>query len=328
VPAFKPVYLIHGDDHGRLAERRARLRALAEAESGTQGMELFEGEAASAEAVAGALSAMTFAIGRRFLIVDGVERWKAADVAVVAPALATMAPDTTVVFFAREEGRTKVPDGLVEAVRKAGGDVSAEQNVKPWELPKWAAAQAAQLGLDLHPSAARVLVQHVGERQQRLLRELEKLALELGADRTAPVALDAEQVEEITAGSAERKSWTLADALVAGDGAAATRTYYELRAQGENLGGLLYWMARRLREALDVATRLAAGESAAQVRRGLRMPPKIAERFVADVQRTDVTALREALATIADVELASRGGMRGGLGEDTLALQAIARIAA
>jgi DNA polymerase-3 subunit delta len=30
VPAFKPAYLIHGDDHGRIAERRARLRALAE----------------------------------------------------------------------------------------------------------------------------------------------------------------------------------------------------------------------------------------------------------------------------------------------------------
>ncbi|HET6448442.1 MAG TPA: DNA polymerase III subunit delta [Conexibacter sp.] len=328
MPAFKPAYLIHGDDHGRLAERRARLRALAESESGTQGIELFEGEAANAEAVAGALSAMTFAIGRRFLIVDGVERWKAADVKVVAPALASLPPETTVVFFGREEGRTKVPDGLAEAVRNAGGDVSAEQTVKPWELPKWAAAQAAQLGLDLHPTAARVLVQHVGERQQRLLRELEKLALELGANRSAPVTLDVEQVEEITAGSAERKSWTLADALVAGDGAAATRTYYELRAQGENLGGLLYWMARRLREALDVAMRLAAGESAAQVRRGLRMPPKVAERFVADVQRTDIVALRESLATIADVELASRGGMRGGLGEDTLAVQAIAKIAA
>jgi len=328
VAAFKPAYLIRGDDHGRIAERRARLRALAERESGTQGIELFEGEAATAEAVAGALSAMTFAIGRRFLIVDGVERWKAADAARIAPALASLPPETTVVFFGREEGRTKVPDGLVEAVRKAGGDVDAEQTVKPWELPKWAAAQAAQLGLDLHPAAARVLVQHVGERQQRLLRELEKLALEFGADRTAPVTLDAEQVEEITAGSAERKSWTLADALVAGDGAAATRTYYELRAQGENLGGLLYWMARRLREALDVATRLAAGESAAQVRRGLRMPPKVAERFVADVQRTDVAGLREALATIADVELASRGGMRGGLAEDTLALAAITTIAA
>jgi DNA polymerase-3 subunit delta len=327
VPAFKPAYLIHGDDHGRIGERRARLRALAEQESGAQGIELLEGEAATAEAVAAALSAMTFAIGRRFVIVEGVERWKAADVQIVVPALKALAPDTTVAFFAREEGRTKAPDGLAEAVRKAGGDVSAEQNVKPWELPKWAAAQAAQLGLELHPTAARVLVQHVGERPQRLLRELEKLALELSADRTSPVALDAEQIERVTAGSAERKSWTLADALVARDGAAAARTYYELRAQGENLGGLIYWIARRLREALDVARRLAAGESAAQVRRGLRMPPKVAERFVADVQRTDVAGLREALATIADVELASRGGMRGGLAEDTLALAAIARIA-
>ena len=221
-----------------------------------------------------------------------------------------------------------MPDGLAEAVRKAGGDVSAEQSVKSWDLPKWAAAQARSLGLDLHPAAARALVQHVGERQQRLLRELEKLALELDAGRANVVALDVEQVEQLTASSAERKSWTLADALVAGDGAVATRTYYELRAQGENLGGLLYWMARRVREALDVAMRLAAGESAAQVRRGLRMPPKVAERFVADVQRTDVAQLREALATVADLELASRGGMRGGLAEDTLAVAAIAKIAA
>ena len=49
MPAFKPAYLIHGDDHGRIAERRARLRALAESESGAQGIELFEGEAATPE---------------------------------------------------------------------------------------------------------------------------------------------------------------------------------------------------------------------------------------------------------------------------------------
>jgi DNA polymerase III subunit delta len=328
VSAFKPAYLIHGDDHGRIAERRARLRALAEAESGAQGIELFEGEAASGEAIAAALSAMTFAIGRRFVIVDGVERWKAADVALVAPALEALAPETTVAFFAREEGRTKVPDGLADAVRKAGGDVSAEQSVKPWDLPKWASAQAAQLGLQLHPTAARVLVQHVGERQQRLLRELEKLALELGAERTTPVALDADAVEQLTAGSAERKSWTLADALVARDGAAAARTFFELRAQGENLGGLLYWMARRIREAIMVAERLEAGEPPAQARRGLRGSPKSIDRFLGDVQRTDIPTLRRSLAIVADVELASRGGMRGGLGEDTLALAAIARIAA
>ena len=78
--AWKPAYLIHGDAHGRIAERRARLRTMAEAESGVEGVEVFEGEAATPEAIGAALNAMTFAVGRRFLIVDGVERWKDAEV--------------------------------------------------------------------------------------------------------------------------------------------------------------------------------------------------------------------------------------------------------
>ena len=323
-PKFKPAYLIHGDDHGRIAERRARLRTLAESVGGSQGIEVFEGDGATAEAVAAALSAMTFAIGRRFLIVDGVERWKSADMNVIEPVLAALPPETTVAFFAREEGRAKVPDRLIAAVKAAGGDVSAEETVKPWELPRWAVAQARALGLELHPAAARALVQHVGERQQRLLRELEKLALELGEG----ARIDQDQIDELTASSAERKVWTLADALVARDGASATRAYLELREQGERLAGLLYTIARRLRDALDVAERLEAGESTAQVRRSLRMPPKAAERFVADVQRTDVAGLRGAITIVADLELASRGGAGSKLGEDTLALDAIARIAA
>jgi len=109
VTELKPAYLIHGDDHGRIGERRAGLRALAERESGSGGLESFEGDAATPEAVAGALAAMTFAIGRRFIIVDGVERWKEADVKThVAPALQAIAPDTTIAFFGREEGRFKV----------------------------------------------------------------------------------------------------------------------------------------------------------------------------------------------------------------------------
>src|SRR5690242_17925745 len=104
MPSFKPAYLIHGDDHGRIAERRARLRALAERESGVQGIELLEGDQATPEAVAGALNAMTFAIGRRFVIVDGVERWKDKELDVLEAALRAIAPDTTVAFFAREDG--------------------------------------------------------------------------------------------------------------------------------------------------------------------------------------------------------------------------------
>ena len=323
MPTFKAAYLIHGDDHGRIAERRANLRSMAEAESGANGVELFEGDAATPESVAAALNAMTFAIGRRFIVVDGVESWKERELEPLAAAMAAIAPDTTVAFFAREESRKKAPNGLHEAVRKAGGNISAEQSVKSWELPKWVIGQARELGLQLEPDAARALISSVGDRQQRLLRELEKLALWAGPG----AQLGPAEVEEIAAPSAERRTWTLADALVAGDTQAATRVYLTLRAQGERVPGLLYWMAQRVRTALEIAQALDRGEPPAQIKRGLRMPSRAADRLIADARSSGSAQLQRALEQIADLELASRGGGAGATSEDTAAVRAIQEIA-
>jgi DNA polymerase-3 subunit delta len=323
VPAFKPAYLIHGDDHGRIAERRRRLRALAEKESGTQGIEVFEGEAATPEAVANALNALTFAIGRRFIVVDGVERWTDKQLGPLEAALNDIPPDTTIAFFAREEGRIKAPDRLRDAVDKAGGDISAEQSVKPWELPKWVIARARELGLQLEPDTARALIAHVGDRQQRLLRELEKLALYAGQG----ARVDGAMVDELTAPSAEHKAWSLADAIVGGDAEAATALYLTLRSQGERLPGLLYWMSQRVRTAHEVAVALEAGEPAGQIKRRLRMPSKAADRLIADAGRTGADSLERTIEQLAELELASRGGGSGGAGEDTAALLAIQRVA-
>lgn len=325
MPTFKPAYLIHGDDHGRLAERRARLRALAEAESGTQGIEVFENDAATPDAVANALNAMTFAIGRRFIIVEGAEAWKEKELEPLSSALAHMPPDTTVVFFAREDTRKKAPKGLHDAVKKAKGQIDVEETVKPWELPKWVIAQGQQLGIALEPDAARALIAHVGDRQQRLVRELEKLALEKAG--SGSVTLDAADVEELTAASSERRAWSLADALVGQDPASAIRLYIALRAQGERLPGLLYSMSQRVRLAHEVAQAIEAGEPVAQIKRGLRMPSRAADRLIADARSTGVEKLRSAISEIADLEVASRGGGRAGT-EDTAALLAISHIAA
>ena len=216
---LKPAYLIHGDDHGAVAERRAGLRGLAEREGGPDSVEALEGEAGTPEGVAGALAAMTLMVGRRVILVDGVERWKQAEVEqALVPALAAMPPDTTVALFAREEGRAKAPAALHTAVKQAGGQVVAQATVKPWELPKWVRAQAARMGvIELDMAAANALVGQVGERQQRLLRELEKLALELDGEDAAPRRVGAEDIEARAAHSAQYRAYTLADALVAGD---------------------------------------------------------------------------------------------------------------
>ena len=150
----------------------------------------------------------------------------------------------------------------------------------------------------------------VGDRQQRLLRELEKLALEYGEGARVGV----EEVEASCASSAERKAWTLADALVAGDGKAATRLLLELREQGDRLPSLLYQMVRRVRDALAIAEALAAGKPPGQIRRTLRMPSYAADRLIADVSNRDVESYRRALELLADLEVESRGG--GGRGAE------------
>jgi len=322
VPALKPAYLIHGDDHGRIAERRANLRALGEREGGAAGVDVLSGDDATPEAAAAALASMTFAIGRRVIIVDGAERFGDADVTKhLAGALADMPPDTTIAFFAREEGRLKAPKALAEAVKAAGGDVREEATMKARELPKWLQAEAGRIGATLDRDAAQALVAQVGERQNRLLREVEKLAIEHGPD--AHITL--EHVEAAAAHSAERQVWSLVDALVAGDERKATSSFLALRAQGESMPRLVPLMARRVRDVLAIALRLEAGESPAEIKKTIKGSPWAADRRIAEARATDADALRRAVVALADLELGTRRASE--LAEDTLALRAIAAIA-
>jgi DNA polymerase-3 subunit delta len=330
MPELKPAYLIHGDDHGAVGERRAGLRKLAEADGGA---EVLEGDQATPAGAAAALAAMTLAVGRRVIVAEGAERWREKDVSEqLAPALAALPPDTTLAIFAREEARAKAPQALHDAVKKAGGQIVAQMTVKPWELPKWVREQAPRLGLSLDAAAAKALVAQVGERQQRLLRELEKLALEGDAEAGgAPRAVTVEEIEERAASSAEWRAYALGDALVAGDAPLAMATYLRVREQGERVAGLTYLLASRLRDAIAISEQLAAGRSAADVKRGLRMPPKAAERLISDVRSSDPARLKGAIGALARLELDTRGGAvltrdRDALAEmdeDTLVARAI-----
>ena len=320
MPTFKAAYLIHGDDHGRIAERRARLRAVAETESGSAGVEVFEGEMSTPDQVAAALNAMTFVMGRRFVIADGVERWRDADVAPVVDALRTIDPDTlTVAFFAREDGRAKTPAPLVKAITAAGGVVAEEATVKAKDLPRWVAERARELRLELDGQAVRALIARVGDRQQRLLRELEKIAIELGSG----AAVDAETVEALVTSTSERARWELGDAVVAGDRKRAMRLFVELQGQGERVPALLWAIAGRVREVHAVAAAIERGERPVA-------PPRVPswkfQKIIDRARHADAAALGRMVELLADLELATRGGGGAVLGEDTAAVRVIGQV--
>ena len=186
--AFKPAYLIHGDDHGRLAERRARLRALAEQrerDAGDRAVRRRRGERRG---------------GRRRALGDDVR-----DRAPLPDRRRRRALEGGR-RRARRAGAREPPagdDGRL--LRPRGGPHEGPRRARRGGHARPAATSARSRASSRgscrsgpprrRRSSASTCTrppracssQHVGERQQRLLRELEKLALELGADRASPV---------------------------------------------------------------------------------------------------------------------------------------------
>ena len=77
---MRPLYLIAGSDGAKIDATRARLRARAEREGGAAALEVFEpGEGRGMpdhEALLAAIPAMSLMDSRRYLLADGIERWR------------------------------------------------------------------------------------------------------------------------------------------------------------------------------------------------------------------------------------------------------------
>jgi DNA polymerase-3 subunit delta len=173
---MKPAYLFAGGDTAKLSATLTRLRARAEREGGPGALETFSasgGAPPDADALIGSMPAMSLTAERRYLLADGVERWKAAAVKAVAAALAEASPEVTVVLVARGTA----PKGLAEAVEAAGGDVTTFEPPSKRDLAGWIVAGARERGFGLDPQAARALAARVGDSTERLGGELDRHAL-------------------------------------------------------------------------------------------------------------------------------------------------------
>lgn len=317
MPSLKPVYLLCGDDDAKIDAWRARVRTRAEAEGGPGALESFDAPSARPDEVAAAVAALTFTSGDRYLLADGVEAWKAGELAPIEAEIANMPADTILVLIARG----KAPARLAKAVTRAGGELREFGAPKPWELPRWVIERAREEGLELDANAAKALVAVVGPRQQRLAREVERLAL-----LAHPHAqLSAEQVERLASGEHPRQVYDLADALLARDAAAALAVAEELTVREDRPAGLVFPLVRRLREVHRAVQLLDAGVPAQAVRGSLKVAPWAAKRTVAQAEKADREGLERALCLFADLEVELRGG--GELDSETAFSLTLARAA-
>ncbi len=318
---MQPLYLIAGTDSAKIDATRSRLRARAEREGGSAALEVFEpGEGRGMpdhEALVAAIPAMSLIGTRRYLLADGVERWRDRQLDAVADALAELPPDLTLVLIAR----AKAPAKLARAVKAAEGEIHEFEAPKARDMPRTLVEDAGRLGFRLEPAAARVLVERMGANPVRLHNELERLALWAGEGGTVTAA----DLDEMVADTSEAAVWTLSDALLERDSATALRIGQRLIDQGENVTGLIYGIASRLRSACVAAAQLEDGVPPKQVESSLKMHPYAAKQLVARVRDADLAALRRSTEALAELELWCRGG--ADYGDDlafTLALRSMA----
>ena len=307
------LYLIAGTDGAKIDATRSRLRARAEREGGAAALEVFEpGEGRGMpdhEALLATIPAMSLMDSRRYLLADGVERWRDRQLDAVVAALADLPPDLTVVLIAR----AKAPAKLTKAVKAASGEIHSFEAPKAREMPRLLVADAQRLGFRLEPAAARMLVDRMGANPVRLQHELERLALWAGEGGGVGVG----DLEAMITDTSEEAVWSLSDALIEGDAAGALRIGERLIAQGENVTGLIYGLASRLRGACAAAGQLEDGIAPKQVESSLKMHPYAAKLLVGRLRNTDLADLRLATEALADLELWCRGGADYG---DELAL--------
>jgi DNA polymerase-3 subunit delta len=315
------LYLIAGTDQAKIDATRARLRARAEGDGGVGALEVFEPSegrgAPDHEALLAGILAMSLTETRRYLLADGVERWRDKQLDGVVSALTALPPDLTVVLIAR----AKAPPKLSKAVKAAGGEIHEFEAPKARDMPPLLVGEAKRLGFALEPAAARMLVDRMGANSVRLHNELERLALWTGEGGQVGAA----DLEAMVSDTSEAAVWALSDALLERDPAKATSIAERLISQGENVTGLIYGLASRLRKACAAATQLEEGVPPKQVESSLGMHPYAARQLVARLARTSLDDLYEATIALADLEVWCRGGTDYG---DELALTLALRKAA
>lgn len=319
--SMRALYLISGMDGAKIDATRGRLRARAEREGGAAALEVFEpGEGRGMpdhEALVMAIPAMSLMDSRRYLLADGVERWRDKQLEAVVAAIAELPPDLTVVLIAR----AKAPAKLTKAVKAAAGEIHEFEAPKAREMPRVLVADAQGLGFRLDPVAARILVERMGANPVRLHTELERLALWAGAGGEVAAA----DLAAMVADTSEAAVWSLSDALLERDAVAALRLGERLIDQGENVTGLIYGLASRLRSACAAAGQLQEGVPPKQVESSLKMHPYAAKQLVGRLRNADLADLRLATEALAELELWCRGGADYG---DALALTLALRRAA
>jgi DNA polymerase-3 subunit delta len=203
VAELAAAYLITGTDRPKVTRALRRLRERV----GEAATEILSAQDATADDVAAACNALgLFTVESRLVVVENVERWKAADVKALEAYLKAPAPTTVLALVGDEVKRDST---LAKAVAKAGEVLVFDlpKRGRKADLPRGIEAQLKERGVLIDHEAARSLVDLVGENANELATEVDKLTTWANGER-----IGEREVLELVPARAEAPPFDLTDA--------------------------------------------------------------------------------------------------------------------
>lgn len=304
-----PVYLVAGNEPLLQLEAVDALRRRAR-EWGFGEREVFDVEAGfDWDRLVGAFSALSLFSQRRLLelrLPGGRPGKEGAQV--ISDYCRAPPPDTLLLLSAGAWSRQH-EGAWSRAVEKAG-IVHVSWPVRPEELPAWISARLASRGLAAEPAAVQLLADRIEGNLLAAAQEVDKLALLLD-DRERGQRITEARMQALVADSARYDLFGMADAALAGDAVRARRMLAGLRAEGEQVAGLLPALVGPLQTLATLAAVQARGGNLAQAMEAARVWQAKQRLFRGALARGDVQHWTAMLAWLARVDRMSKGREAG-----------------
>jgi DNA polymerase-3 subunit delta len=330
------VYVFHGDDEFSIKRRLAGLRArMGDPSLAELNTTFLDGRTHGLEELRSAALAMPFLLERRMVIVtDALARLDPAaghgdeDEARASEGLKTtrkeflslldaLPPTTAVVliipdspYWKREGGeyrrawRVLTPKHwLMKWCHQAGKRALVVEFPLPesGEMPAWIRSQAKEQGGQFTPQAAAELAAHVGTDTRVAAEEITKLLTYVNCRR----AVEADDVELLTAPAGQPDVWAMVDALGAGDPRTALRHLHDLE-ELQEASYLFAMVVRQFRLLIMAREGLDEGLDEARLAGELRQQPFVMRKICQQAQRFTLEQLKDIYRRLLEIDRANK----------------------
>jgi DNA polymerase-3 subunit delta len=308
------VYVLHGDDEFAIAQFVAGLEArIGDPALAAMNITRLDGRISDPGEAFSAAAAMPFLASQRLVILyhplarlsskaaqeDFLERLE-------------KVPDTSVLALVEDKDLTDPKDRskgklhwLEKWARAQGDRVSLKAFLLPRgaAMARWVQERARSAGGQFTPQAASLLVTLVGEEPRQADQEIQKLLTYVNFRR--PVEVD--DVENLTADTAQGNIFAMVDALGNQDGRAALSMLHRLLEIQDSIS-IFGMIVRQFRLLLLAREVLDAGGRKVEVAQMLKVHPYVAEKISDQARRFDLPLLEGVYHRLLDLDEAMKTG--------------------